>query len=148
MIVAFDGVLRVETQAKLVKMSGDGDGTITFEQFLQLLVPQASHGQVLKMVSWVPKGSQSVFPRRIKAKVMSVYELTNYRRVFDKKDHNKDGRLDPWEIKDALKSLHLEGEPRWASSEIDSKYREGIGFRDFLTLVKAPHVVLPQDLDV
>jgi Ca2+-binding EF-hand superfamily protein len=135
---AFEGAIGSETQAKIGKLASGRNSEITFDQFLQLLVPQASSSQIHTMTSWLPQSFPTAFKPKVKRQRMSEYELANFRRVFQKYDYDKDGKLEMWELREALDYLKM-GER--------GEGREAVGFREFLELVKPAHVEIPSDLE-
>lgn len=139
---AFGGAIGSETQAKIGKFAAGRNSELTFDQFLQLLVPQASLSQIHTMTSWLPESSPTAFKPKLKRKLMSEYELTNFRRIFKKYDSDKDGRLEMWELREAMHYLKVENR-----LEAEERYREGVEFRAFLELVRPVHLAIPADLE-
>lgn len=139
-MAAFQGAIGSETQAKIGKLAAGRNSELTFDQFLHLLVPQASSSQIHTMTSWLPQCSQAAFKPKLKRKFMSEYELTHFRRVFQKHDGDKDGRLEAWELREALQSLRL-------GNRGESEEMEGVEFRAFLEMVRPAHLAIPADFE-
>ena len=141
-MAAFEAAIGPETQERVGKMEGGRNSELTFDQFLHILVPHATTTQIQLMTSWLPQATPTAFKPKLKKKLMSEYELTNYRRLFQRNDSDQDGRLDLWELQEVLRKLHLD-----TRLEGNQRYSNGLNFREFLELVRPAHVEIPADVE-
>lgn len=132
------GNLASQAESMFKKLDKDGDGNVTFREYLKLYYPLASSAEFEQMMSWAyPKVERPVTPE----KTLSSEQLEEIKQIFVMYDVDGNGVLDRPELVEAMVGVgYDEDEIEDLFEEYDKDGTNAVDFEEFCDMLKSAYL--------